>query len=82
MAGRHFRWMGEDPEAEIRSLRLRALNPLRHSPRRKPRDPASLEALVRLTVRLVREDRRFERIGPRRWRLVAADDSGGVRPLR
>lgn len=75
MPPRQFRWTGEDRKAEIRALRLRALNPLRHSPRRKPRDPEALEALVRLTLRLVREDERFERIGPRAWRLVAADDA-------
>lgn len=82
MPQRQFRWTGDDQEAEIRALRLRALNPLRYSPRRKPRDPEALEALVRLTVRLVREDTRFERTGPRTWRLLAADDSRGVRPLR
>ncbi|HEY8426103.1 MAG TPA: hypothetical protein VIK73_08835 [Limnochordales bacterium] len=75
MPQRRFRWTGEDREAEIRALRLRAFNPLRHSPRRKPRDPEALEALARLTLRLVREDERFERIGPRAWRLVAADDA-------
>ena len=41
-----------------------------------------LAALALLTIRLVREDRRFQRIGPRAWRLIAPDDTGGVRSLR
>ncbi|MEW6047602.1 MAG: hypothetical protein AB1609_14150 [Bacillota bacterium] len=80
MPQRRFRWTGAEQKAEVRALFMRALNPLRHSPRRKPRDPEALESLARLTLRLVREDRRFERIGPRWWRLVA-DDTGAVRPL-
>lgn len=82
MPQRWYRWTGEEPRTEARALWLRAVNPLRHSPRRKPRDPQALEALVQLTIRLVRQDRQFERIGPRRWRLVKADDPGGVRPVR
>lgn len=74
MAQRRFVWTGQDRQLEIRALRMRALNPLRHSPRRKPRDPDAFLALARVTVRLVRDDRRFERTGPRAWRLVAQDD--------
>lgn len=82
MPERRFRWTEEDVQAEVRALTLRALNPLRHSPRRKPRNPEEFVALAQLTMRLVRGDRRFQRTGPRAWRLVEPDDPGGVRALR
>ena len=48
----------------------RALNPLRGSPRHRPRDSAALLALVWNTRQHVLKDSRFRVIGPGKWKLV------------
>jgi len=67
-------WNRDVRQAErIRGVALRAANPLRGSPRRKPRSREELLALARVTRDLVRSGTRIEWLGPRRWRLVTLE---------
>ncbi|MBE3590751.1 MAG: hypothetical protein IMW98_08020 [Firmicutes bacterium] len=68
---RKYRWKGWEAESEraAEAVRLRVRNPLRRSPRTRPRDPDALRALVQATIHRIRSDDRFEQVGPRRWRM-------------
>ncbi len=52
------------------ALHQRLANPLRGSPRRRPRDSAALLALAWTTRQKVLRDTRFVQTGPRSWKLV------------
>lgn len=73
MADRSHQYRWEGWEAELRraaeAARLRLRNPLRKSPRSRPRDPDALRALARATMHRIRSDDRFEKIEPRHWRM-------------
>jgi len=51
-------------------LRQRVQNPLKGSPRRRPRDPAALFALAYSTRQRVLRQEFLRRRGPRRWELL------------
>ena len=51
-------------------LRQRLANPLRGSPKRRPRDLAALLALAFATRQRVLRDTRFQQTGPRSWKLT------------
>ena len=61
--------LAEQAEMELLALRQRVLNPLRGSPRRRPRDPDALFALAWSTRQQVLRDGRFLQTGPRSWKL-------------
>ena len=69
MKGRRYTWRGNEERAQAEGLWLRLENPYRKGIRRKPRNPAEVQALEEVTFRRIRDDGRFERIGPRHWRL-------------
>ena len=66
---RRYRWQGNEREKQVEALALRLRNPFRHSPRRKPRDPDAFRALALTTLAQIERDERFERLGPRHWRM-------------
>ena len=61
--------LDEQAEMELLALRQRVLNPLRGSPRRRPRDPDDLLALAWSTRQQVLRDGRFLQPAPRSWKL-------------
>lgn len=60
----------EQTEMDVAAMRQRVLNPLRGSPRRRPRDPGALLALAWNTRQQVLRGGRFQQTGPRSWRLL------------
>ena len=59
----------EQTEMDMVAMRQRVLNPLRGSPKSRPRDPGALFALAWNTRQQVRRDGRFLQTGPRSWQL-------------
>lgn len=71
---RRIVWNQNGRQAELlRAASLRAANPLRGSPRRKPRLRDELLALAKISRVMVRSGTRIEWLGPRQWRLVTSD---------
>ncbi len=58
-----------DQSLAAKRMRARVLNPLRHSPRRRPRDPDALLALAFATRQRVLQHKSLRRTGPRTWEL-------------